>query len=227
MRQKPSDLDLFIGSVKLEDGQLELSKTINTGYCASSSVLVLDGSDLCHLSFILGNPPFGRRFSPVLTGAKPPYLMTYLKDYCVAPGTVFRAEYTQTAAEYKMKNPEMDVSKLGPIPEADTLVARARDTVGWQVVKKILTVDQVLDPDFYISSLEQVSPQIEDLTFVSCVSSQQAPRLVADFFAFAEDEDGPFVGRDRLTEIGQSSSQSFVGHAISNPQDVTKSIVMV
>ncbi|EKX54362.1 hypothetical protein GUITHDRAFT_99844 [Guillardia theta CCMP2712] len=155
--EKPSDLDLFIGSVKLEDGQLDLSKTINTG-------------------------------------AKPPYLMTYLKDYCVAPGTVFRAEYTQTAAEYKMKNPEMDVSKLGPIPEADTVVTRARDTV--------------LDPDFYISSLEQ------------------APRLIADFFAFPEDEDGPFVGR--LTEIGESSaSKTFTNHGLSNPQDMTKSIVMV
>jgi hypothetical protein len=125
--QTPAELDLYIGAIKMEDGQMEFSRSLNSG-------------------------------------AKPTYKVLTLGDFNISDGTVLRAEYTQSGAEYKMKDPDRDMNKLGATPDLDTACQRVRDTV--------------LDPDFYVSS------------------SEQLPRLLMEFLLPPDgDEDGPFVGR--------------------------------
>ena len=47
----------------------------------------------------------------------------------ISDGTVLRAEYTLSAVEYKMKDPDRDMNKLGNLPDLDTACLRVRDTV--------------------------------------------------------------------------------------------------
>jgi len=88
----------------------------------------------------------------------------HLSDFMISDGTVLRAEYTLSAVEYKMKDPDRDMNKLGNQPDKDTACIRVPATV--------------LDPDFYVSTTEQV------------------PRMLMEFLIPpGGDEDGPFVGR--------------------------------
>ena len=49
-------------------------------------------------------------------------------DFMVSDGTVLRAEYSKTLAEFKIKDPDQDLNKLGTLPEVDTVCQRVRDT---------------------------------------------------------------------------------------------------
>ncbi len=69
---------------------------------------------------------------------------------------VLRAEYTLSTAEYKIKDPDRDMNKLGNLNDLNTACARVSDTV--------------LDPDFYVSTTEQVFffAHLELLFFFVC-----------------------------------------------------------
>jgi hypothetical protein len=51
-----------------------------------------------------------------------------LVDFMISDGTVLRAEYSKTLAEFKIKDPDQDLNKLGTLPEVDTVCQRVRDT---------------------------------------------------------------------------------------------------
>jgi hypothetical protein len=63
------------------------------------------------------------------SGAKPHWKVLYLSDFMIADGTVLRAEYTLSSAEFKMKDPDRDMNQLGALPDLDTVCLRVRDTV--------------------------------------------------------------------------------------------------
>ena len=103
--QTAAELELYVGALKMDDGQLQFSRSINTG-------------------------------------EKPQYKVLHLHDYMITDGTVVRAEYVASTAEYKMRDPDRDMEALGTLPDADTACQRVRDTI--------------LDPDFYVGTAEQM-----------------------------------------------------------------------